>query len=437
MKLHLNGLKNFNLNFDGKRFMEYLRGFIKVPLSRRFLTLVCISLFLGGVCYGQKFAFKDRRKGESIGFDFIKNLIIVPLYINDKGPFNFILDTGVGNLVISEPSLVDSLNLKNLSSTKVYGLGKDLEIEAFRTRQIDLRLKNARATSISTAILKKDIFNLSDYLGVKIYGLLGYNFFGSFDVKINYFSRRLYYSIPGSHLKKRGEKFDISIENLRPYIFADIVPMGSSAAKVKLVIDCGASHALSMDLINKVAFPLPEQTIQANLGIGLGGEISGTMGRVDQFSLGEFNFKNVISGFPKHDQLVFDLGLLRADGNLGAEILRRFTVTFDYTNSAVYLKANSFYKQPFEHDMSGIEVYRRAESGQRIFIARVEPDSPAEKAGLKANDEILAINFMETGKLSLEKIGLMLKAQDGRTVLIEAFQDGKNVVKLLKLKRRI
>lgn len=417
--------------------MKYWQQAIKIPSMSAFFGWMLVHfLFAAPACLGQSFTFKDGYKKETLDFDIIKNLMIVPLYINQKGPFNFILDTGVGTFIITDHALIDTLQLKNLTPTKVYGLGKGHEIEAYRTNRIDISIKNAEMIGVPTAILQKDVFNLSSYLGVKIYGLIGYNFFSSFDVKINYVAKKLTFGIPG-RIKKRGEKFDISIENLRPYIYADLKPKDRLVSKVKLIIDCGASHALSMDNLDGKAFPLPKDTISANLGVGLGGEISGSMGRIERLSLGKFSFSNVLSGFPNYQDSLLKANQTFKNGNLGAELLKRFNLIFDYANAAVYLKPNQLYKTPFEHDMAGIEVYGDPAHKGRLFIGRIERDSPAEKAGLKVDDEILGINFKPVRDISLEEIGLTLKSQDGKTVVIEIFREQKNIIKLIRLKRRI
>ncbi len=412
-------------------------------MARKFTSYcVLVALILSQIelvehCFAQKFTFDGRKKREGMDFMFIKNLIVIPLYINSKGPFNFILDTGVGSLIITDPTLVDSLKLSDLKTTKLYGMGEGQEIEAFRSNEINIRINGTHIERIPTAILKTDIFNLSNYLGVNIHGLIGYHFFDSFVVKINYISKRLSYSLPEARIRKKGEKFQLVIERNRPYIFADVETSQQQYVKVKLIVDCGASHALSMDALDGRAFPLPKDTISANLGVGLSGVISGSMGRIPKLTLGKFVFKNILSGFPAFESLASKIGYNQQNGNLGAEFLKRFQVIFDYQNSALYLKPNQEYSRPFEHDMSGIEVYGDPKNKSRVFIGRIEPNSPAEKAGFMAHDQIMSINLKLIEHYTLEEVGKLLKFHDGSTILIEIVRDKQNIIKLLKLKRRI
>ncbi len=42
-------------------------------------------------------------------------------------------------------------------------------------------------------------------------------------------------------------------------------------------------------------------------------------------------------------------------GSIGAEIMRRFSVVFDYQNQKLYLKKNRNFNDPFNFNMSGLD----------------------------------------------------------------------------------
>jgi hypothetical protein len=89
-----------------------MKGFLFYKI---FLNLAIIILFAGDA-FSQKFEFNGNRKRESLAFIMIKNQMVIQLHINEKGPFNFILDTGVGLVLISDPKLIDSVSFQNLRS---------------------------------------------------------------------------------------------------------------------------------------------------------------------------------------------------------------------------------------------------------------------------------------------------------------------------------
>jgi C-terminal processing protease CtpA/Prc len=118
-------------------------------------------------------------------------------------------------------------------------------------------------------------------------------------------------------------------------------------------------------------------------------------------------------------------------------ILKRFTVIFDYPDSALYIKATSGADAPFEHDMSGLEYYSVGDEYNHVIISRVEPGSAADELGLEKDDEILSINFKPVKNMTLEDIDKLFKSQDGRTLLLEIYHDKQTDRVILTLKRRI
>src|SRR3546814_10979601 len=100
-------------------------------MSCRVHSIVILSLLLQLPLFaiGQRpFNFmNDNRRKLKIPFRLERNLIVVPVYINGHGPFNFILDTGVSILIITKPSLKDSIGLTGDRTIKIRGLGERSE----------------------------------------------------------------------------------------------------------------------------------------------------------------------------------------------------------------------------------------------------------------------------------------------------------------------
>lgn len=403
-----------------------------------FASTFILHLLFAGLSYGQQFTFKNGSKQNRINFIKIKNLIVIPILINGKGPFNFLLDTGVGPLIITDATLIENEKVNELSIVKINGLGAGEEITAFYTSDIRIDIKNAFINDIPTLILKEDAFNFSDYLGIKIHGILGYYFFNSFIVKIDYLAKKITFRLAKAKPKRiKGTKITIELLGNKPYVSALIQTPELGSVSVKLIVDCGASHALSLETFKGGVFPVPTPNIEGNLGVGLSGKISGKVARVTNIKLGDYAFKNVLANFPDFDDVAKKSMQKERNGNLGAELLKRFLVTFDYQNKTLYLKKNSLYKDPFEHDMSGIELYTHSENFQRIFIARIENYSPAAELGLKINDEILSINFKPINSLNLEEIISLLKSGNGKNLIIEIAREQNSLIKVLTLKKKI
>jgi hypothetical protein len=399
----------------------------------RTIALLCILSCCFLQARAQYFDLQGNRKRVTIPFRLIRNMVIIQLNINGIGPFNFVLDTGVGMMIITEPKLIDSIKILSKRLIKIPGLGNGEDEEAYITSALNVDIHNLTSVDVSAAILQKDQFNLSNYAGIPIDGLLGYEFFNSLAVKINFGDSTITVCRP-KNLRARGTKVPITIQERKPYIQSMVTYPNGKKVDSKLVIDIGAGHPVSLE--NMIGNDLPQKYITANLGVGLNGPIQGFIGRVKEVDLGKYKIQNVIASFPDLSKRRVIPAVPR-DGNLGIGILKKFDVTFDYQDNAMYLKPGLHYDDPYEHDMSGLEYYATGANYQHIVISRVEPGSAGDAIGLEKGDEIMGINFKNVDKMSLEEIDGIFKSKDGRSLILEVFHDNRYDNVILTLKRRI
>lgn len=413
--------------------MNYCKPKIHFRFTSVFLVLLCY-FFNPQKSFGQEFKFQTGRKQQTISFSQVKNLIIIPIYINGKGPFDFILDTGVNPMIVTDSTLKESLEVPYVRNIKVGGYGNFAGVDAF-LGATNVTIGEAECKNIPTVFLKNDVLSLSGHVGKKIYGLIGYNFFNSFVVKINYGLKTLKFISPEKKIKLRGEKIPFELIENKPYISAKIEQEGLGSKTLKTLVDCGASHALSLESFDLKPFPQPPFIIQANLGNGLTGPIKGKMGRIVSLKIGSYTFKEVLANYP--DYQIDSVINRERNANLGAEVLSRFDITYDYKNLCLYIRKSERFSQPFEHDMAGVELYFESGPPSRTIISRIEPGSPAEQVGLKEGDEIIAINFKKIDDYPIGEIGNIFKAKNGYSVIVEVWRGKSALIKLLKLKKRI
>jgi hypothetical protein len=383
----------------------------------------------------QYFDLEGGRKRVNIPFRMVRDLLIIKVSINGKGPYNFILDSGVGLMLITDPKLVDSINISNKRTIKIAGLGKGEDYEAYITSVLKVDIPGLISYDVGAAILKTDHFGLSNFAGMPISGLLGYEFFSNLAVKIDFSDSTLTVSKPKDvRFFKQGSKIPLHIENRKAYVHAKVTFPNGVKASEKLIFDLGAGHPMSLESIVKKQ-GLPQKFIAANLGVGLTGPIQGFLSRINEFEIGKFKIKNVITSFPIYKEEVSNTE--HRDGNLGVGILKRFTLIVDYPDSALYLRPGPNVNGPFEHDMSGLEYFREGADFDHVVISRVEAGSPADEVGLEPGDEIIAINFIAVSKMTLEEIDGMFKSQPDRNLLLEIVHDKKVDNIIITLKRRI
>jgi len=407
-----------------------------------FIVIVCLVVFANETV-AQRFEFTARRKKEIVAFKMVKNLMIIELTVNGKGPFNFVLDTGVGLFLISDPALIDSVSIKNLRSISITGFGDGEPLSAYVTPSIEVGFGSTLAKGVSAAILKKDVFELSNYVGMPVHGLIGYEFFSSFIVKINFSVNTLTIYRPEiAYIPRKGYRVPLIIEDRKPYLISTILLNSGEKIVAKLILDTGAGHPLSLETNGGVPFEVPKLNIAGNLGIGLSGPISGYISRVKSLTLGKYSLDNVITAFPDYDDVGSKVYTVSRNGNMGISILKRFNVILDYNGSALYIKPGPLLKEAFEHDMSGMELTSAGDKFERVLVSRIEPGSAADDAGLRKDDEILAINFKRVAELNPTEIDNLFRSKSDRSFILDVLPHGSKSIRnkervILTLKRRI
>lgn len=415
-------MRNFNL--------PIINALIRVLYRMMITALICLS---GYIACAQQFNIPGTNKRITIPFKLVRSMVVIPVKINGMGPFNFILDTGVGLMVITDEKLTDSLHITNKRTIKISGLGERDDYEALIAPQLNVNIQGLVSSNVSAAILQKDHFGLSNYAGIPIHGLLGYDFFSQLAVKINFTDTVLTVSRPKDmQIYKKAVRIPLSIEGGKPYIKARVLLPDSSLKNAKLLIDLGAGHALSIENINK----LPSNSIPANLGVGLNGSIYGYINRVKELNIGSYEISNIISSFPT---AINDRNLsVPRDGSVGIGVLKRFNIIFNYADGEMYLKPNLNFKEPSEHDMSGLGYYLLGSDYSHLVVETVDKGSPGDEAGIVVDDEITTINFRPVNKLNMQQIDDLFRSRDGRSVLIEICRNKTTYITLvMKLRRRI
>jgi PDZ domain/Aspartyl protease len=405
------------------------------PIYRRFLwplILICLTITV----YAQDFEITGSKKKVTIPFRFVRNLVIVKLKIDNKGPYNFIMDTGAGIMIITDPALIDSIDVFKTRSVKLCGLGSGGDNDGYITSLLNVDIPGLTSHNIQAAILKKDNSGLSNLVGMPIHGMLGYDFFSQLIVKVNFGDSTItVYRPKDTLLFKKWERIPIAIENNKPYLQAKVHLPDGSIKESKLVVDLGAGHPLSLEnMIDTHQFP--KKCIRASLGTGFNGPVKGFISRINQIDIGKYDIKNLISSFPQADSSK-NILMAKRDGNLGIGLLDRFIVVFDYPGNAIYLKPGYHFNEPFEHDMSGLEYYAAGDGFKHIIISRVEPGSAGDAIGLKKDDEIVSINYKPITDMSIEQVDDIFKSKNDRNLLLGIYHEKKYGKVVLTLKRRI
>jgi hypothetical protein len=368
------------------------------------------------------FRFSNARRHRArVPIQLQRNLVVVSCKLNGYGPFNFLLDTGVSTTLITSPALADSLQLRHGERFRVVGAGgADSGLLAYQTDSVRLTLDGVVAPRLSPLVLETDALNLSGYVGVPIYGILGSELFRSFVVALRPEESFMVLTDPATFRAPRSRRWSslpISLEKGKAYFHAPVQLNDSLTLTLKLVLDTGASHALSLETDSDPRLVGPARRLPADLGQGLTGTVRGYLGRVASLHLGRYKLRSVLTSFPDAADVHHRVDVPR-NGNVGYELLKRFSLVVDYPHQRLLLRPNLRLSEPFEHDMCGLDLLATGPDYRRYLVLSVVPDSPAYRAGVERDEEVVSINFLPVNYFTLTQLSRLLRTDDGRQVFI-------------------
>ncbi|MES2935421.1 MAG: aspartyl protease family protein [Pseudomonadota bacterium] len=298
--------------------------------------------------------------------------------------FKFLLDSGASENGISVAA-AEKLGLPRSTRT-VSGYGAAGTYNAHWIEITEIQVGSARLPR-QGAIVIPSLGETTPYDG-----LLGAPFFNAFIVQMDYEKQKMSLHSKASFTPDRG---------------ADAIPIRLLNGKSPLVnasaagiagwyqIDTGAGGiALTMftPVVDKYALrSLLAPSVRMATGIGVGGVLTeGDVVRIPELRIGPYQFSQVIAELSLATDGLFAHPPEPMLGNLGAEIFRRFTVTFDYANSVMYLQPNNAFTQRFDPPRSGL-VAPLAQG--KMTVIQVVPMSPAAQANIQVGDVINAIDM--------------------------------------------
>jgi len=389
---------------------------------RIYKWLLLLALTVGGYAGWAKtqgFVFTQNQRSVKIPIEVRHNVVLIPLRINGSFEMHFILDTGVRTSILTEPMLARFLSIDSLRKVKVKGLGIGEPIDANLAQGVSMSLPGGvEGRGINLLVLPHGMVSYSQMFGKKVYGIIGYELFRQFAIEINYQQKYIRLWDPFK-LKVRGKKWEslpIDIRHGKPYVDAKLRNSDGVEHVENWLIDTGASMAISL-FDDEV--PIPSPYIEAFLGQGLSGNVYGKLARSPSFEIGSFQLDKVITGFPIPEALGGTEQNIDWYGNIGAEVISRFRVIFDYTHEKVWLRKSSDFEDPFEYNLSGLELLSEGQDFSTFVISYVRPESPAAKVGIQVDDEIISLNGSSVNGLSIEDLYGGLSKRRGKVISIK------------------
>ena len=389
------------------------------------------------------FNLPDGRTQYSLPFEVVNNLIIVKVVLNNTLPLKFIVDTGVRTSILTDKTFSDILNISYSRKITIPGAGGEKLVDAYIAPNIRLDIEGVVGNGHAILVLEEDLLQLKNFLGKNVQGILGFELFSRFIVDINYQNRVMTLYEPDAFARKKLEgrrkylTLPITVEDTKPYCYADLVYRNGKRFKAKFMIDTGATHAILLDVNSSEEVDIPEPSIESHLGRGLAGDINGKIARLKKVDFDQFHFDEVICTFPEKEFYLQGYEKVYRNGTLGGEILSRFRVIFNFMDGYLYLKKNRRYRDSFDYNMSGVIVKAEGLYLNTFKILEVRRNSTADMADVKAGDVILRINNNASHSLKLNEINGIFNSKENKVIRLELLREGQVLQRKFKLERII
>lgn len=372
--------------------------------------------------------------GLTIPFELYDNFIFLPVRINGTGPRSFMLDTGASTSFLSEVS-ADSLGLtQKHEHEKNIGTGEASTRLGF-AKGVTLSLTGVELPAQTVAVVPFDEIEFAT--GHTVDGLVGADLFKRYVVTIDYAARTITLDDPKNFAYRgKGDVIPFRLSGNRPFFKAAVTPLGAPRIETEFVLDTGHSGTVTLHtpFVEKHNLLAAKEKLVLRVTRGLSGESRSWRGRLSSLQLGRFAIDLPVATFSEATK--GSEADRSYDGALGGEILRRFTVTLDYSRHQMILEPNAAFADPYEEDMSGIQLWAQGKDFKTVSVRSVRDGSPASEAGIKENDVIETVDDKAAGDLSLEKLDRMFK-QDGSQYSLGIRRGGNLVAVTIKLRRAI
>lgn len=308
----------------------------------------------------------------------------------------FILDTGSAGISLDTGTCV-RLGIELTPSDRVVrGLGGSKQVSFARNRT--LLLPGLQVDSLDFHV--NDYELISQVYGLQIDGIIGFSLLSRYIVQIDYDTEHISIYTKGKFTYPRGGLLLKPSLTLIPIITAPL-RNGSAQRTTRYYFDTGAgmclllSHQFVKDSTILSSRRRQRKVIQTEAQ-GLGGKMSMDITTIQEFRIGNYSFRNVpVYLFDDQNNITAYPFL---GGMIGNDLLRRFNIFLNYGRKEIYMIPNSHYRDAFDYSYTGLIIYL---INGHVEVTDIIKGSPAEKAGFKKGDIILAINNNFSNNLQL------------------------------------
>lgn len=253
-------------------------------------------------------------------------LIVLPVMVDDAGPYRFLLDTGASHTLIS-PSLATSHGIRAERTDDALGAGGAVTVAHGYARSLSLGA--VRRDRVPVAITG-EVERVGTAINASIDGALGHDFLGDLVLTLDYDSCTL-----GLARSEEAGTPDVAFRLASADTPLIVVPVfANGRGPYQFVVDTGASRTC---VSQRLATDLGLATTESARGVGGGGGISVAPATLDSLSVGNATVRDHAVGVVTFlDALARHVGE-PLDGVIGYNFLNQYRTTIDYPRQTLSL----------------------------------------------------------------------------------------------------
>lgn len=350
----------------------------------------------------------------TVPFKLVNNHLYVEVKLDGKGPFRVLLDTGGANVLT--PETARALAVRPQGAMQGHGVGdQSADVGFVKLRSLELGSVTLRDQLFAVI----DLGSLAEAEGEPAGGVIGYEVFKRFVVRVDYQHRTLTLTLPAA-FAYHGDGVVV------PFKFNDHIPqVEGSIDGIAGAFDIDTGSRATLDLLG----PFVEQhglraryapRFQGVSGWGLGGAARAQFARAGSLRLGGLAIDRPVVELTLQTKGAFSDRYVA--GNVGGGLLRRFNVTFDYSRQQIIFETYPGADTGGSFDRAGAWFNQAAGAFQ---VIDVYAGGPAAEAGLRTGDRVVEVDGRPTSELTLP--GLRERLRDsppGTPVRLMVERDG-------------
>lgn len=351
-------------------------------------------------------------KSADVPFELFRgNRVVVSARLNGR-PTPAMLDTGAGATTLDR-DYARSIGIPEGRKIKAHGAGGTVDAEL--VPNVTLEIGGIRLERMTVAVM--DLTPIARVLGRPLPLVVGRELFNNAAIAFDWDQNRLKVT-PSNHFNPSGYPIALAVERRGPFNFVKLSVAGLPPIDAVLDLGSGSAVTLPSDYWSKQPALESLRYAESQSG-GVGGlhpARSVTLPNV-QFAGRRFDNVPAILGGDSNG------GAAERGSNLGIGMLKQFNLVLDLGHDRIFLAPRSA-PVPFVRDRAGVGI---VQDGDKLKVAFASPQGPAARAGLKAGDEIVAIDGQPvSANFYASPLGKWTDAAAGTTVTI-ALADGRSL----------